>query len=400
MTATTIAQTDYCVNHTAYLFDRGGTNRINQLTPPVQVTWGRVRDDVSAASVVLASPECFSCVSDVEPGRHELVIYRGKDRVWEGPITLIRYERGQVTIEAKDVMFYVQRLISRQGLNNAYPNIVTTVDRARDLLELELPRIELPALDPPANVLEHIVTYHHDDDARTSKKTIPYQMTVFEDIDDLAAKSGIDYTVVGRSIVIHDTHLPLSRTATVTEADFDGDVIVTAYGNELATYAAVTGAEGQYGTAVSSDEVDPVTGEHPYYGIWEILDDAYDEEGDTSAPTQSELNSQAQRNLSGRMPTPVTVRIPDGSTLSPLSAVTLNDLVPGTQVPLVATLGGRPLSQMQKLDKVDVTETSTGEQIKITLSPESENAISFDDSTARAASPITIRRGVDDAGSR
>lgn len=386
MSLPTVATRDYCVNHTAYLFDRGGQNRLNQLTPPVEISWGRLRDDISGASVTLASPECFSCVAQVEPGRHELVIYRGKDRVWEGPITLVRWERDQVTIEAKDVMFYVQRLISRQGLNNAYPNVDTSVNRARDLLEQELPRLE--ALDPPANVLPYIVTYHHDDDARTSKKTVPYQMTVFEDIDDLAAKSGIDYTVVGRSIVIHDTHVPLSRTATVTEADFDGDVIVTSYGNELATYAAVTGAEGQYGTAVADDDVDPDTGEHPYYGIWEILDNAYDEEEGGTAPTQSELNSQAQRNLSGRLPTPVTVRIPDGSTLSPFSAVTLDDLVPGTQVPLIATLGAKPLSQMQKLDKVDVVETSTGEQVKITLSPESVNALDPEE-----LSTFTVRRG-------
>lgn len=386
MSQPSVATRDYCVNHTAYLFDRGGANRIQQLAPPVEITWGRVRDDVSSAAVTLAAPECLASVDEIEPGRHELVIYRGKDRVWEGPISLVRWERGQVRVEAKDVLFYVQRLISRQGLNNAYPNIDTTVNRARTLLEDELPRIE--ALDPPANILDYLVTYHHADDARTSKNTIPYQMTVFEDIDDLAAKSGIDYTVVGRSIVIHDTHLPISRTATVTEADFDGDVIVTAYGNELATYAAVTGAEGVYGTAVASDEVDPDTGVHPYYGIWEILDDAYDEEGDETAPTQPELVSQAERNLSGRLPTPVTVRIPDGSTLSPYSAVTIDDLVPGIQVPLVATLGGRPLSQMQKLDKVDVTENSAGEQVKVTLSPESVNAL---DPTELGQAITTIR---------
>lgn len=364
---------NFCVDHTCYLFDRGGMTKIRQLTPPVQVTWQRVRDDISSASVTLASPECLESVADIEPGRHEMVVYRGDDRVWEGPVTLVRWERGAVTIEAKDVMFYTNRLISRQGLDNSYPNVVTTVERAVQLLTDELPRLE--ALDPPVNVLPYVYSLHHDDDARTTKKTIPYQMTVFEDIDDLAAKSGIDYTVVGRRIVIHDTHLPLSRTAVMSEADVDGDVVVTAYGNELATYAAVTGAEGMWGSAVASDEVDPVTGEHPYYGIWEILDDAYDEEGDTTVPTQSELESQAQRNLSGRLPTPVTVRVPDGSSLASTSAITIDDLVPGVQVPLVATLAGRRFSQMQKLDKLEVTEDPSGEQIKVTLSPESINAL-------------------------
>jgi hypothetical protein len=379
MSVTGVYTRDFCVDHTCYLFDRGGENKIRQLTPPVQVTWQRVRDDISSGSVTLASPECLESVSDIEPGRHELVIFRGSERVWEGPVTLVRWERGVVTVEAKDVMFYTNRLISRQGLDNAYPNIDTTVNRALQLLTDELPRLE--ALDPPVNVLEYVYTIHHDDDARTSKKTIPYQMTVFEDIDDLAAKSGIDYTVVGRRIVIHDTHVPLSRTAMMTEADVDGDVVVTAYGNELATYAAVTGGEGMFGTAVASDEVDPVTGEHPYYGIWEILDDAYDEEGDASAPTQSELESQAKRNLSGRIPTPVTVRVPDGSSLAATSAIQIRDLVPGVQVPLVATLSGRKFSQLQKLDKLEVTESPEGEQIKVTLSPESVNALDLSELT-------------------
>ena len=377
-----------CEQHTAYLFDRGGQTRLQQLGPLVSCSWQRVRDDISSAAITLAAPECAGSVSEVEPGRHELVLYRGQDRVWEGPITLVRWERDTVAIEAKDVLFYVSRLIARQGLNNAYPNIVTTVNRARALLELELPRME--SLDPPVNVLPYLITYHHDDDARTSKKTIPFQMTVFEDIDDLAAKSGIDYTVVGRSIVIHDTHLPLSRTTTMTEADIDGDVIVTSYGNELATFAAVTGGDGMYGTAVSSTHVNPATGVHPYYGLWEILDDAYDEEGDSSAPTQSELNSQASRNLSGRMPTPVTARVPDGSSLAPTSQIRLEDLVPGTQIPLIATMTGRSFSQMQKLDKVDVSEDSTGEQIKVTLSPESENALDPSEETFLASTTARV----------
>lgn len=385
----TLYTRDFCVNHSAYLYDRGGANRLLELRPPVQVTWQRLRDDVSAATVQLAAPQCIQDVSKIEPGRHELVIFRGSQRVWEGPITLVRWERDVVTVEARDVMFYVQRLISKQGLNNAYPNVTTTVQRAKTLLAQELPRLE--ALDPPVNIAPHVVTYNHFDDARTAKNTIPYQTTVFEDIDDLAAKSGIDYTVVGRSIVIHDTHIFLGRTPILSDADIGGNVIVTAYGSELATFAAVTGAEGIYGHAVASDRVDPVTGADPYYGIWEILDDAYDEEGSGAAPTLNELASQAVRNLSGRLPTPVTVRIPDGSSLLPTSAITLDLLVPGVQVPLVATLTGRPFSQMQKLDRLDVSETSAGEEVKVTLSPASENAI---DPATRGAGAATIERGL------
>jgi hypothetical protein len=106
----------------------------------------------------------------------------------------------------------------------------------------------------------------------------------------------------------------------------------------------------------------------PYYGPWSLIVTAFDEEGTTEA-TQSELNGQAARALNGRMPVPVEVRIPDGSGVRLSSTLTIHDLVPGVQVPLLATLNARKLSQMQKIDLVVVTETPEGEMIALTLTP-------------------------------
>jgi hypothetical protein len=347
-----------CEKHTAFLFDRGGLTRIIALDPMVSVSWGRVRDDVSMAQVVLSSPECTEIVAEIEGGRHELVIYRGQQRIWEGPITLVIYGRSTVTIEARDVMHYAYRTIMRSAYNNAYPNITRVTTRAKTILQTELARRE--AESPPINVLPFLKVLERTDDAGTSRATIPFQKTVFDDVDDMAAKSGLDYTTVGRSIIIHDTDIALGRTAPLTEQDIIGDVIVTQYAMELATFAAVSGGNGMYGYTGGPD---------PYYGLVEILDDAYDEDEGGEPPTQNELNSQAIRNLKGRNPTPITVRVPDGSTLSPTSPVTIDELVPGVQVPLLATLTGRRFSQMQKLDKVQVREDSGGEVISVTLSP-------------------------------
>lgn len=361
---------DACAGHTAYLFDRGGVTRIGELGPLISVQWGRIRDDISAAQVVMKNPDCAEIAAQVEPGRHELVIYRGSARVWEGPITLATYERATTTIQAKDVVHYLERLIMKKAYNNAYPNVVSTVQRAVNIISGELPRRE--AEDPPVNVLPYLHALHQSDDARTSRNTLAYQKTVFDDLDDMAAKSGIDYVAIGRSIWVFDTHTLLGRTATLTEADIAGDIIVSSYGMDLATFAAVTGADGSYGI---------YGGQDPYYGWVEVLASAYDENEDSEAdaPSQSELNSQAKRNLSGRNPTPVTVRVPDGSTLAPTSPIGIEDLVPGVEVPLLATMTGRTFSQTQKLDKVDVVEDSDGEQIQITLSPASPLASLPDD---------------------
>lgn len=358
-----------CARHTVEVYDRGGTTRLGSLDVVTSVQWGRVRDDISMANVTVQYPsqECIKLLQDLEPQRHELVIFRDGERKWEGPVTLITYSASNVEIQARDVLHYAHRTIDRHGHDNAYPNIDTVVHRALDLLNDELVRWE--TITSPANVLPHVVAHELPTDAQTSKATLPYQMTIYEDIDAMAARSGLDYTVIGRAIHLWDTNAIIGQTAQVSEKDFidggGGAIKVSMYGMEHATYAAVTDAQGNWGE---------VGGIDPYYGIWEILDTAYDEATaapGAAPPSVEEMTSQAQRNINGRNPVPVVVRIPDGSRLNPDGVLTIDDLVPGVHVPLVATLTARTFSQMQKLDKMTVTETADGEAVTVTLSPAS-----------------------------
>lgn len=349
-----------CETHTAYVYDRGGTRRIAQINGLTSLSWERVADDISFCDITVVNPDpaCASVLDSMEAGRHEIVVYRGSSRVWEGPLTLMTYTRDSVAIQARDVMHYAYRLAQSRDYDNRYPNIGTVVGRAFLELTTELNRREVE--DPPINVVPFLRQIARSDDAGTSRWTTIYQKTVFDDVDDMAANSGLDYVVVGRSIILHDTNTALGKTPTLTDGDIIGDIIVTMYGMEMGTFAAVTGADGAYGVYGGTDA---------YYGRVEIVDDAYDEEAGSDAPTQEELNSQAQRNLSGRLPTPMEVRIPDGSRLSPSSPLVVEDLVPGVLVPLRATLTARKFSQMQKLRKLKVVEDSSGEQILLTLVP-------------------------------
>lgn len=349
-----------CEIHTAFVYDRGGQTRIGEITRMTSISWERVADDISFCDIVLVNPgpDCIPLLSQMEPARHEIVVFRGDTRVWEGPLTLITYDKDAVAIQARDVLHYAYRLAQSRPYDNRYPNVVTCIQRSMNMLTTELARREVE--DPPINVLPFLLPIEHTADSRTTRNTLQYQKTIFDDIDDMAANSGMDYTVVGRSIILHDTDTALGKTATLTENDIIGEVKVTAYGMEMATYAVVTGADGAWGQAGGTD---------PYYGRWEIVDDAYDEEEGSDAPTQAELNSQATRNLSGRIPTPIEVRIPDGSRIRPGSALVIDDLVPGVLVPLRATLTARTFSQMQKLRKIKVVENPDGEQIQITLVP-------------------------------
>lgn len=359
----------HCEVHEAFLYDRGGLRRLGSLGNIDRVKWERLRDDVSAASVRIISrgKDCDRTLGLAAAGRSELVIFRGGIRVWEGPVTHIAYQGQSVEISARDIFHYVYRTMMTREYDNRYPNIGRVTARVHRILMAELVRME--AQDPPINVRPHIVLHEKSTDARTSARTFPYQMTAYEHMDTLAARGGLDYTVIGRAIHIWDTHEALGRTPIVTETDFIGNVIITEYGMELATVSAVTDGKGRVGIAGGPD---------PFYGLVEVLDTAYDEtsgedwdEGEEQAepPGVDEMRSQAAKILAGRNPAPVVVRVPDNSTLNPNGVLTLADLIPGVFIPLQAELPGRSLSQMQKLDRVTVEETKDGETVNVIMSP-------------------------------
>lgn len=369
----------YCESHEAFLYDRGGERRLGSLGNLDRVQWERLRDEISSGSVSIATrgPECDKTLGLAAAGRTELVIYRGGIRVWEGPVTHIAYQGNSVEISARDVGHYVYRTMMTQEYDNRYPNIGSVVDRVHRILMNELVRME--AQSPPINVRQHIVQHIRTDNARTSSKTLPYQMTVYEHMDSLAARGGLDYTVIGRALHLWDTHYGLGRTGIVTETDFIGDVVITEYGMELATVSGVTDGKGRVGLAGGPD---------PYYGLVEVLDTAYDEssgedwnegEEQQEPPSVAEMRSQAQRILAGRNPAPTVVRVPDNSSLNPKGILTIEDLVPGVFIPLQASLPGRTLSQLQKLDRMTVEETKEGETINVTMSPAPNSASNEED---------------------
>jgi hypothetical protein len=357
--------------HTVFIFDRGGVTRVAQLLDISELEWTRDRDGISEARIRIEGAACSAqaaVLAAIEPKRSEVVIFRGNDRVWEGPVWRVGWFSDHVEIDAHDVFQYVMETPLTQAYSNAYPNVGLVSDRIEAILDHEMAVWE--ALTPPINVLEHLTIHHFPNEAKTTSVTKPFEMTVGEHIQHLAHYSGIDFACIGRAIHIWDVSRALGKTRSLTEADFLSEVIVTAYGSEMTSAVYVIGEDGVYGEAHEPNS---------YYGPWTKILTAYNEEG-TEAPTQEELNSQAERNLHGRMPVPIEVRVPDGSGIRLNDTLTIHDLVPGVQVPLLATLNARQVSQMQRIDHVRVAEKSTGETVQVTLTP---TATSDDDTPDR-----------------
>lgn len=401
--STPVVTDEPCISvHRVMIHDRGGERRVYEIKDVTSVKWARVLDETSAAEIVVSGRACDEqgdLLNEVAEAtrRYEVVIFRGDDRVWEGPIVQVETGSASARIVAHDVKEYLDYTpLSRDwpvetGATGGPADPVPMTSRVETIIEWELtteyearvgtglaaeivtvPRWE--QLDPPINVLLHL-DVRPSATLYTRSDTVAFQMMLGEHLDALA-EGTLDYATVGRRLVIWDSAYAIGRTRTLTESDFYGDIRVIAAGTEHAAVGHVSAtrpenpdADGRPLPPTGPGVVRGVGnagGPNDYYGVWTRLASLDQEEG-SDEPTQDDLNSQASRVIVGRTPVPTEIRVPDGAGLRLSHDLTIQHLVPGVVMPVLAKINIRQVSQDQRLTRVEVTETSAGEQITVAL---------------------------------
>jgi hypothetical protein len=364
-----------CGTHRVMVYRRGGKVFVGELTGITSLEWNRQRDDISLAKVTIKDwgVDCGNLLSLLEPWAYELVIFRdngySKDRVWEGPITLLTY-KDDVVIQAKDVMAYAYRRIVKQEVNDSGKSPSagrTVVQRAAAIMQSAM------APDDP-NMLAYMYVHMRDDDAKQYRSLPAYSRTAFEEVDDMAANAGLDYTALGRSVLLWGTKHRIGTLPEFTDKDLGNSPIVSVYGMSMANVYAVSDGNGIYGEATRLDE----NGKDEKYGLVEMLSSTWSSETESESGTYTEegLNTvresfaqSAERSISDRYPAPVVVRVPDNTRVHPDVVLSIQHLVPGVVIPLRSTGTLRTVVANQKLDAVKVIETGGEETITITMSP-------------------------------
>ena len=367
----------------AYIYDRGGSVPRGEIKNIRLIRWGRTRDDMSSCLIYVDEfdEETRALIKKAHTWRQEIVVFRTNgegrvDRVWEGPITRKSSSRNSVEIEAKDVIGYVYRRIMRQGYTDAYQEIngtqvggATIIQRATQLL------LNCLAYDDP-NLIGYLTPMPNAGDSRSSGTRPDYSRMVWEEIDDMAAVKGLDYTAIGRRIVLNDTHRAIGKLPEMGDEAFSQPPVITEYGMSAAFYFAVSDGSGIWGAAYPQGLVEGDVGPE---GWIEQLATAYgepDQAGVGNALTAKQIQArreafrlQAKRNISGRWEPPVVVRVPDNARLSPLVQVGINQLVPGVWIPLRADNGHQSIAQWQKLDSLSCEQDASGERVTVVMSP-------------------------------
>lgn len=365
-----------CGTHTVQIYRRGGTKHVGTIAGVSSVEWNRMRDDISAAEIEVSDwdIDCGNLLATLEPWAYEVVLFRdngyGVERVWEGPISLLTYRNDRVVIQAKDVMNYSYRRIIKQAFVDSGDSPTagaTVVDRARRVLQ------NIFAPDDP-NILGYLTLVTHEDDAKQYRSLPPYSRTGYEEVDDMASNAGLDYTAVGRRIILWGTKHRIGTLPEFTDANLGNAPIVSVYGMSGANVYAVSDGNGIYGEADRLDE----DGKDNFYGLVEMLSSTWASDTAQESGTYTEAGlaevresfaRSAEHSLDDRYPMPVVVRVPDNTRVNPDTVISIQHLVPGVIIPLRSTGTLRTVVDSQKLDSVKVVEKDGDEVITITMSP-------------------------------
>jgi len=348
----------------AFIYNRGGDVRIAELESVSEVAWSRQRNATSIAQAVAMVPggiheRCCEVLGNIHTWVHELVIFRDEERVWEGPITNVRWSPSQVTIAAQDVTVWTQRrarYVTRQ--------VTASPVRVEMLADIQQ---AFQYWDP--NVWQFVTNFPLAGEAVIDRQIDPWSGYYYDGLLDLS-KQGASFTTVGRRIIVWPDGHVLGRTATLWPGLHmapDADVVES--GMDLATGVLARGTAASGGTEPA-----------PYYwpangwssqteanSFYTALDRIIDAQGVT---TTAALGTVAQTARGELYPPPLFIEMPAGATLICDAPVTMPELVPGTIVPLESRVTCRDVSATMVLDNVSVKVDPGGsETVGITLLP-------------------------------
>jgi phage replication-related protein YjqB (UPF0714/DUF867 family) len=325
----------------AVIYGKGGTPQVAAPGVLSAVEWGRVLDGTSDARVVIpvAGNRC-SELADVEPWSHELGLFRNGELVWEGPITRVVDSRAErtITLEAKDVTAWLSRRIcapyDTTGLDRDLANTAGRMLRAS--LQEEDPNIRLHILEVATGIaVDRIVA-----------EDSTYALS---DLKQLAGL-GLNFTAVGRRIVLFGAAAALSNIRRLTDSHFTGDLPLVRT-DKVTTRATLAGdgVTGTYG-AVSAR-----------YGLLEQLDRA---EGTIN---ETQLVRGAKSRVNGRPP--VVVDTGQAGSLKKTAPVIMSELVPGAWAELHVRGNCSTRLQVMRLEQLRVSWTPGNEQVGPTFVP-------------------------------
>lgn len=172
---------------------QGGYPTITEIKPSKDSYFERTYNDKSTSSVSVYTPsiseECCNALGNIAIMKHELEWWRNGVLAWAGPITSIKWEKDSVSIDADDTSVWWS--LRKLGSYKAH----------KDPSQIFLDLYKMTMDEDPVKG----ITVHTSPVGRTMNITVfEKERTSLSDMLGDITSGGVDYTVIGRNVLVGD----------------------------------------------------------------------------------------------------------------------------------------------------------------------------------------------------
>jgi len=313
------------------LMTRGGSSVICELNP-VSGSFTRDVDNTSTLEMQgvtsgLLGQSCCDNWNEVYPWNTEIIVYRDGRDAWCGPVTGVEFGYGTVKVTAADLTAWWDRRVLPADLTFVGVDLATIFETVANAAM---------STDPVAN-FNIVTTLTGILGDRT------YSQTDYKYAKDLLgelAKTGIDFSAYGRTILCGGEQVPADPYVVLTDEFWVQPPVVAARGNDQATQVVVRG-KGVTGVATSSAAYTD------FYGLLVRTFDENEIEDAGSAQTAAETRlALLQEQL--------YIEAGTGGGLKSTAPITLAELIPGIRIRVDSSASCRKVVADFRLKSVKV----------------------------------------------
>ena len=357
-----------CGDYEVYVAERGGSTLVCRLRGITEVSYNRILNEFSECRVSVAmNADCVSALADVNPWKHELLVFRNSELAWIGPLIDLTYAPAdsRIKLYARDLMAWTEKRFIELA-NTDYEVFDTEL---RDVFEWVLSHgYDKDPWD---------MTWELSDTGITLDRFYPGYYTpdrwggnysrVADELRALVG-SGIDFSVVGRHMYGGDLEInpPASETLKIADHNWAKSPEIKVSGANMSNETAVAGGSGgHYGWYDDQMWIERDTASQNEYGLLQ----SFTQVQEMSDVYTTELPNPITQESYGRsqfLKQPVVFI--SGGQLAGDAPFEISDLIPGApiEVGLVSKL--RDIQTEYRLVSVEFVADETSEKISMALS--------------------------------
>jgi hypothetical protein len=343
-----------------------------ELSGFTSLDWDRRLDETSEAHVTIpVTPECCAVLGGLRTWHYGIIIYRDGKQVWDGPIVQIEQSPAEVTITARDITAILSKRWLPRDLCFSDDTTVCNTNNVNTMFGPRSPEFVAAILITEAlgtlDAHGGFVTLVNQSDDQFEAYFKEFGGPVYDLLTKLAANY-INFTALGRNIIISTGGLTdgtaIAQTAMLTCDDFYSDGFSAIESGLSASSQVAFVANDTVNDSTAETNIGVAGGYDSYYGLLQTVLDGNDLISESSDPPAIALAKAAQNSIS--VPPPIVLST-NGARLTTTAPVTIEELVPGTLVPVFADCLCTPTSGMFMLTRLSVTFDATGETVTPTL---------------------------------